>query len=324
MEFYMLVLALDTTTRKGSVALVRDGILLDCDSGNPAVTHGQRLPGDVIQLLERQNLSVRDVELFAVAAGPGSFTGLRIGIATMQGLALANGRSLIGVSALDALNHALLLTVTNKVGTTGVDANVGADLEVGTTEADAAVVPTFRSAVWMDAQRDEVFSALYDGSTVLDGPSVEKPAVVLARWRSALDLSAAVRAYPANSGETSPSADVRRLPANFGATAPKPGEGGKLRGGGKVGSTGMGVLASEFRPITFVGEGACLYAELIRHEITNAQILAKVPSLAPSIARLAEEQALLHGPSAPEAIRPIYVRRPDAELARDKEARLNT
>jgi tRNA threonylcarbamoyl adenosine modification protein YeaZ len=309
MEFYMLVLALDTTTRKGSVALVRDGILLDCDSGNPAVTHGQRLPGDVIQLLERQNLSVRDVELFAVAAGPGSFTGLRIGIATMQGLALANGRSLIGVSALDALNHALLLTVTNKVGT---------------TEADAAVVPTFRSAVWMDAQRDEVFSALYDGSTVLDGPSVEKPAVVLARWRSAPDLSAAVRAYPANSGETSPSADVRRLPANFGATAPKPGEGGKLRGGGKVGSTGMGVLASEFRPITFVGEGACLYAELIRHEITNAQILAKVPSLAPSIARLAEEQALLHGPSAPEAIRPIYVRRPDAELARDKEARLNT
>jgi tRNA threonylcarbamoyladenosine biosynthesis protein TsaB len=275
MEFYMLVLALDTTTRKGSVALLRDGVVLDCDSGNPAVTHGQRLPGDVIQLLERQNLSVRDVELFAVAAGPGSFTGLRIGIATMQGLALATGRSLIGVSALDALNasvqSALSSTAGLKASTTAtvVPTFRSAGLKASTA---ATVVPTFRSAVgvWMDAQREEVFSALYDGSTVLDGPSVEKPEAVLARWRSALDLSAAVR---------------------------------------------------EGRRVTFVGEGACLYAELIRREMTNAQILATVPPLAPSIARLAEEQARLHGPSAPDAIRPMYIRRPDAELARDKEPR---
>lgn len=242
----MLVLALDTTTRKGSVALVRDGVLLDCDSGDPSVTHGQRLPGDLIQLLARQTLSVRDVELFAVAAGPGSFTGLRIGIATMQGLALANGRSLVGVSALDALNAA-------------VQSAFAAGLKVSTT---ATVVPTFRSAVavWMDAQRGEVFSALYDGTSVLDGATVEKPADVLTRWRS------------------------------------------------------MG----QSRPITFVGEGACAYAELIRREMTHAQILAKVPLLAPSIARLGEEHARRGGPLAPDAIRPIYVRRPDAELSRDK------
>ncbi len=45
------------------------------------------------------------MDVFAVASGPGSFTGLRIGIATMQGLALANAKSLVGISALDALNE---------------------------------------------------------------------------------------------------------------------------------------------------------------------------------------------------------------------------
>ena len=105
----MLVLALDTTTRRGSVALVRDGVELESYAGDEGVTHGQRLPGDLVRVLDRQKLSLGDVDLFAVAAGPGSFTGLRIGIATMQGLALASGKPIIGVSALDALHHASLL-----------------------------------------------------------------------------------------------------------------------------------------------------------------------------------------------------------------------
>src|SRR2546430_14337769 len=103
MKFYMLVLALDTTTRRGSVALLRDRILLDCEIGDAELTYGERLPADLMRLLERHRLSVRDIDLFAVAAGPGSFTGLRIGIACMQGLALANGRQLAGASTLDAL-----------------------------------------------------------------------------------------------------------------------------------------------------------------------------------------------------------------------------
>src|SRR5678815_2876000 len=103
MEFYMVVLALDTTTRRGSVALARDGAVVGACAGDPAVTHGQRLPGDLMRLLDRHNLRVGDIDLFAVAAGPGSFTGLRIGIATMQGLAFASGKPLIGISALDAL-----------------------------------------------------------------------------------------------------------------------------------------------------------------------------------------------------------------------------
>jgi tRNA threonylcarbamoyladenosine biosynthesis protein TsaB len=103
----MLVLALDTTTRQGSVALARDGGTLALYAGDAAVTHGVRLPGDLVRLLDAHGLRIADVELFAVAAGPGSFTGMRIGIATMQGLALANRKSLVGISALDAIHDAV-------------------------------------------------------------------------------------------------------------------------------------------------------------------------------------------------------------------------
>src|SRR6266699_7278496 len=101
----MRVLALDTTTAAGSVALVEADRVVDQRRGDPSRMHAQRLPGDLIALLRQQPLAASDVDLFAVASGPGSFTGLRIGIATMQGLALVGRRPLIGISALDALAH---------------------------------------------------------------------------------------------------------------------------------------------------------------------------------------------------------------------------
>ena len=156
MEFYMLVLALDTTTRRGSVTLARDGVELESYTGDEGITHGQRLPGDLVRVLDRRKLTVRDVDLFAVAVGPGSFTGLRIGIATMQGLALANGKSIIGVSALDALHHASRSTLTPRL-------RAPRSGEARRSQAKAAYPLPLRSAVatWMDAQRGEVFSALY-------------------------------------------------------------------------------------------------------------------------------------------------------------------
>src|SRR5688572_22436628 len=124
----MLVLALDTTTRQGSVALAREGRILASDAGDAAIAHGARLPGDLARALDARGLRIADVDLFAVAVGPGSFTGLRIGIATMQGLALGNGKPLAGVSALDAIHDA-----------------------VGASDISA----------WMDAGRGQVFSAIY-------------------------------------------------------------------------------------------------------------------------------------------------------------------
>jgi tRNA threonylcarbamoyladenosine biosynthesis protein TsaB len=239
----MVVLALDTTTRRGSVALARDGAVVGACAGDPAVTHGQRLPGDLIRLLDRHNLQVGDIDLFAVAAGPGSFTGLRIGIATMQGLALANGKDVVGISALDALHHASALCPHPSALT--AEASVGS--EVG---------------VCMDAQRGEVFSALYRNGALVDGPSVGKPSDVLAQWAA---------------------------------------------------SNGS-------QQIMFVGEGVLVYTDLIRAAMPAAILATELPMLAPSIAILAEAQARQQGSSPPDAIRPLYVRRPDAELARDRKA----
>ena len=80
----MLVLALDTTTRAGSAALVRNGEVLREERSAPDRPHATRLPADLMVLLARTDVRLEDIDLFAVGAGPGSFTGLRIGIAAMQ------------------------------------------------------------------------------------------------------------------------------------------------------------------------------------------------------------------------------------------------
>jgi tRNA threonylcarbamoyladenosine biosynthesis protein TsaB len=237
MKFYMLVLALDTTTRAGSAALVRDGIVLECETGDASVTHGERLPGDLMRLLNRQRLEVRDVDLFAVAAGPGSLTGLRIGIAAMQGLALVNARPIVGVSTLDALCASV-----EKRGMTA-----------------------FLVGAWLDAQRGEVYAALYRGGQLMDGPFVEKPESALARW------------------------------ARLATSIP-------------------------LEPIVFVGDGALTYESIVTGVLPRASVVQSPPALAPAIARLAEEAAARKETVAPDAIRPIYVRRSDAELARDRRA----
>ena len=69
----------------------------------PARTHGERLPREILALLDGIGLTTADIDLFAVASGPGSFTGLRIGIATLQGLAFVHRRQIAAVSALEAL-----------------------------------------------------------------------------------------------------------------------------------------------------------------------------------------------------------------------------
>ena len=98
----VLILGLDTATKAGSVALWDDGTVL-ATPGDPARTHGQRLPADLLSCLDRHGRALADVDLFAVIAGPGSFTGLRVGMATMQGLALTTGRSVVPVPTLTAM-----------------------------------------------------------------------------------------------------------------------------------------------------------------------------------------------------------------------------
>ena len=106
----MLVAAIDTATPTLSCALLelRGGAVevlttrTDRQSG-PGVGHGIRLPGALTDLLGALGRKVTDVEGFAIGLGPGSFTGLRIGLATWKGLAYANRRPITGVSSLAAM-----------------------------------------------------------------------------------------------------------------------------------------------------------------------------------------------------------------------------
>lgn len=108
-----------------------------------------RLPDELAALLAAECIALRDVNAFVVGIGPGSFTGLRVGIATMQGLAIATGKPLFGVSALDAL------------AARAFQAGVGS----GAT----------RVATWVDAWRGEVYGALYEAGGEVRPPTVAPP-----------------------------------------------------------------------------------------------------------------------------------------------------
>ncbi|HPX93108.1 MAG TPA: tRNA (adenosine(37)-N6)-threonylcarbamoyltransferase complex dimerization subunit type 1 TsaB [Bacillota bacterium] len=99
----MIVLGADTSGRTLSVALARGNQLLGEYSLAMGYRHSVTFQPLVNQLLDRCDLTLRDVELFALAAGPGSFTGIRIGLASVQAMAYAVGAKAMGVSSLRAL-----------------------------------------------------------------------------------------------------------------------------------------------------------------------------------------------------------------------------
>ncbi|HTV02287.1 MAG TPA: tRNA (adenosine(37)-N6)-threonylcarbamoyltransferase complex dimerization subunit type 1 TsaB [Luteitalea sp.] len=158
----MLVLALDSSTRAGSVALARDGQVLDARVGDPDQRQAVRLPGDLTTLLTDHGLTLADVDLLAVTAGPGGFTGLRVGLATMQGLGLALGRPIFVTGTLDLLA-----------------------LVAGEAQSDVAWC-----GAWMRGMRGEIFSALHDRRALPPdaptiAPSVGTPDECADAWMAA-------------------------------------------------------------------------------------------------------------------------------------------
>ncbi len=103
----MKILSLDSTAKVASVALCEDEHLLGELTLNNGNTHSQTLLPMVEFLLDKFNLSPADIDLFAVAAGPGSFTGVRIGAATIKGLTFGQDKACAGVSTLEALAYNL-------------------------------------------------------------------------------------------------------------------------------------------------------------------------------------------------------------------------
>ncbi len=99
----MLVLGFDSCEKAGSVAAVRDGVLLAERFLNVGLTHSQTLAPMAQGLLDDLGLSAREVDAFAVNVGPGSFTGIRIGVSLCMALARAADKPCCAVSSLHAL-----------------------------------------------------------------------------------------------------------------------------------------------------------------------------------------------------------------------------
>jgi len=99
----MKILGIDTSTSCGSVGLIEDGEVISDYLLNIPVTHSERLLGAIELVLSEARCPIENLDGWAISLGPGSFTGLRIGVSTVKGLAYATGKPVAGVSTLDVL-----------------------------------------------------------------------------------------------------------------------------------------------------------------------------------------------------------------------------
>jgi len=97
------ILAIDTSTDTGSIAITDDEDILAESIFNVGRTHSETLIPSFQEMLEKTQLDIKDLDLLALTLGPGSFTGVRIGVSTIKGFALALEKPVAGVSTLEAL-----------------------------------------------------------------------------------------------------------------------------------------------------------------------------------------------------------------------------
>ena len=136
----MLTLAVDTSTRSGSIALLRDAAVLGQAVIPPDEPYSNRFSPAVDSLMRESGLVLSQLDLFAVAAGPGSFTGLRIGLTAVKAWAEVFGKPIAAVSVLEAIAaHAMPSPSTQRAG----------------SPTELFLVPVF------DARRGQVFGAVY-------------------------------------------------------------------------------------------------------------------------------------------------------------------
>ena len=100
----MLILAFESTAKAASCALLRDGKLVSQYSQCSGLTHSRTLLPMGEDMLKNAELKLQDMDLIAVAHGPGSFTGVRIGVSMVKGLAWAADKPCVGVSTLEAMS----------------------------------------------------------------------------------------------------------------------------------------------------------------------------------------------------------------------------
>lgn len=104
----MNILAVDTSTMMSSISILSNNKIIADYSVNVDQTHSEKLIISMKRLLEDVKMSISDIDLFTVAKGPGSFTGLRIGMTSIKAIAQALDKDIIGISTLEAMAFSIL------------------------------------------------------------------------------------------------------------------------------------------------------------------------------------------------------------------------
>jgi tRNA threonylcarbamoyladenosine biosynthesis protein TsaB len=253
----MIILALDTATRGGSAALLADASC-DARAGDAARTHGERLPAELLSLLSSHGIGVRDVDRFAIVAGPGSFTGLRVGMASMQGLALVTDRLVAPIPTLDAMAEAWRLQAA------GYGLRAAEPQNLRTPESQNRLV-----IAALDGQRGDIFFSAWRASG--DRPVEEWDLLISPNVGEPADLVRHVVDARASNDE-----------------------------GALIIGTGLERHAAALAPLDL---------PIVTPSMTLAEAAARTAARRPDLA------------VRPHALRPIYIRRPDAVLARERAGR---
>ena len=142
----MMMLALDTTATVATAALFRDGILIAEREADAGKKHAETVLPMIEQLLEENEAKISQIDYFAVDIGPGSFTGVRIGVSLVNALAFATGKPIVPVDALCVL-------------------------------AESAKANKRPVCAMIDARNGNAYAALYqDGRTIIEPCAVETEA----------------------------------------------------------------------------------------------------------------------------------------------------
>jgi tRNA threonylcarbamoyladenosine biosynthesis protein TsaB len=166
----MRLCAVETSTPIGSVALFENGALIAEAEQRVSNAHGEALLPILDRLLSAAGWKAKDVERWGVGIGPGSFTGTRIGVATVKGIAIATGADVIGVDAFAAVSNGV---------------------EINDNEMMAAVLDAQRGEVFVQSAciKAPVFAAIGNALRLFD--SLTSPLVVVGAGGALVDWSSA-------------------------------------------------------------------------------------------------------------------------------------
>ncbi len=274
----MKVLAIDTSTMLGGIAIVDDqfGLVIEIRL-NVKSTHSEKLMTSIDYALQQSRYKVSDMDCFAVAIGPGSFTGLRIGLSTVKGFSYATGKPIVSVSTLEALAYNFPFC-------------------------------QYPVCTMLDARKKEVYAALFEWEKDSFIRLIDEASIEMSKLIENINETLMTHSSPEKNKNNPP------LPP-FNSPLRKGGYRGVKVGQGGFSEEKVKPLSDE--KVIFTGDGAILYKDEIINLMGERAIFAspeKIVASPANVAHIGIKKALRSEFSEPISLVPFYIRKSEAEI----------